>query len=54
MEPISLAFYATVCGVLSVAAPRLGGFLPRLLTGALVGVIAALILPFLRGLIPGY
>jgi hypothetical protein len=54
MEPISLAFYATVCGVLSVAAPRLGGIVPRLLIGAIVGVIAALVLPSIRGLITGY
>ena len=54
MEPISHAFYATVCGVLSVVAPRLGGFIPRLLIGAIVGVIAAVFLPFLRGLVTGY
>ena len=54
MEPISLTFYATVCGLLSVVAPRLGGFLPRLLIGAVVGIIAALMLPAIRGLLTGY
>ncbi len=54
MEPISLAFYASVCGILSVAAPQLGGFVPRLLIGGIVGVIAAVILPFVRGMITGY
>ena len=53
MEPISLAFYAAVCGLLSVFAPSLGGMLPRLATGAVVGVIAASVLPFLRGMM-GY
>lgn len=54
MEPISLSFYAAVCGVLSVAAPRLGGFVPRLLVGAVVGVIAAIALPSVRALIGEY
>ena len=54
MEPVSLAFYATVCGILSVVAPRLGGFVPRLLTGAVVGIAAALVLPFIRGMLTGY
>ena len=53
MEPISLAFYAVVCGVLSLVAPNLGGMIPRLLTGAIVGVVAATVLPFLRGMM-GY
>ena len=54
MEPISLGFYAVVCGVLSAASPRLGGFLPRLLTGAVVGVIAAALLPVIKGIMSGY
>ncbi len=53
MEPISLAFYAAVCGLLSVVAPNLGGAIPRLATGAIVGVIAATVLPMLRGMM-GY
>jgi len=54
MEPLSLGFYALVCGLLSVVAPRLGGFVPRLLTGAVVGIVAAFALPTLRGMISGY
>ena len=54
MEPISLAFYAVVCGILSVVAPNLGGFLPRLLVGATVGVIAAVVLPIIRSMTQGY
>ena len=54
MEPITLAFYASVCGILSVAAPRLGGFVPRLLVGAIVGIIAAILLPTIREILGGY
>jgi len=54
MEPISLAFYAGVCGLLGVVAPRLGGFVSRLLIGGIVGIIAALLLPMIRGMLTGY
>lgn len=54
MEPISLVFYAVVCGILSIAAPNLGGFLPRLVVGAGVGVLAAIVLPIVRQLTVGY
>ncbi|MDD9717844.1 MULTISPECIES: hypothetical protein [Dinoroseobacter] len=48
MDPVSLAFYALVCAVLSLFAPRLGGRAARLVVGALVGVLAAAVLPLLR------
>lgn len=54
MDPISLAFYAAVCGVLSLFAPRLGGRVQRLLAGGVVGVVAATVLPVLRGIFGGY
>ena len=54
MEPISLAFYATVCGFLSLFAPWFGGLAPRLVVGAVVGIIAALTLPFIKGMMAGY
>ena len=54
MDPFSLAFYAAVCGALSVVAPKLGSFLPRLAIGAVVGLLAAMLLPLVRGLIGGY
>ena len=50
MEPISIAFYAIVCGLLSVFAPNLPSMPVRLAVGAVVGVIAALVLPVLRGM----
>jgi hypothetical protein len=53
MDPISITFYAVICGVLSMVAPNLGGTIPRLGLGAIVGVIAALILPVIRSTI-GY
>jgi hypothetical protein len=48
MDPISLAFYAIVCGLLSLVAPNLGGMVPRLAIGAVVGIAAAAILPLIR------
>lgn len=53
MDPISLAFYALVCGLLSLFAPNLGGTLPRLAVGAVVGIVAASALPFIKGMM-GY
>ena len=50
MEPISLTFYAAVCGVLSVVAPNLGGMVSRLAVGAGVGLIAASVLPIIKGM----
>ena len=54
MEPISLVFYAVICGLLSVFAPNLGGALPRMAFGAVVGLAAAAVLPFIRGMMVGY
>ena len=50
MDPISLVFYAIVCGLLSVFAPNLGGFLPRLAVGAVVGIGAAATLPVITNM----
>jgi len=48
MDFTALAFYAAICGLLSVASPRLGTPLVRLLIGAVVGIAAAALLPVLR------
>ncbi|WP_227258013.1 hypothetical protein [Kangsaoukella pontilimi] len=48
MDPISLTFYAVICGILSLFAPSLGGRVPRLAIGAVVGIIAATVLPVIR------
>jgi len=48
MDPIVLAFYAIICGFLSLIAPNLGGMLPRVAIGAVVGIASAIALPWLR------
>jgi hypothetical protein len=48
MDLTALAFYACVCAVLSFASPALGRPLVRLAVGALVGLLAAALLPVLR------
>lgn len=50
MDPISLGFYATVCGLLGLAGPKLGAAPWRLGIGAIVGVIAVSVLPTLQSL----
>lgn len=54
MEPISLVFYAVICGLLSLFAPNLGGALPRMAIGAIVGIGAAICLPFVKGMMGIY
>ncbi len=53
MDPVSLIFYAIVCGLLGLASPNLGGTATRLGVGAGVGVLAAATLPLLKGMM-GY
>ena len=48
MDIVALAFYALVCGVLSIAAPQFGSPAKRMAVGAAVGIVAAAILPLLR------
>jgi len=51
MDITALVFYAVVCGVLSWAAPNLGAPMARLGVGAVVGVAAASVLPFLKAIL---
>lgn len=51
MDAIALVFYACVCGALGLAGPRLGAPLVRLGVGAVVGIVAASILPILKTMI---
>ncbi|MEL6510740.1 MAG: hypothetical protein AAFQ47_08020 [Pseudomonadota bacterium] len=53
MDPITLIFYAVVCGLLSVLAPKLGAMPSRLAVGAVVGVVAATALPYIATLVSG-
>jgi len=48
MDPITLSFYAVVCGLLGLAGPRLGRPMMRLGIGAAIGLIAAGALPTIR------
>ena len=48
MDTTTLAFYAIICALLSLASPRLGRPLVRLGIGALVGIAAAALLPWVR------
>ena len=54
MDMISLGFYAVICGLLSFLAPNLGPPFLRLGIGAAVGIVAAILLPFLKGAIGTY
>ena len=53
MDLFVMAFYAVICGLLSWLAPNLGCAGIRMGIGAIVGVIAATILPVIRSSI-GY
>lgn len=54
MDPVTLTYYALICGLLSVAAPYLGNRLVRLAVGVLVGLVAAALLPLARAVMAGY
>ena len=51
MDPVSLGFYASVCGLLGLAGPKLGAAPIRLGVGAIVGVIAVAVLPHVKSLL---
>lgn len=51
MDIITVSYYAFVCGVLGLAGPRLGKPPVRLIIGAIVGVLAASLLPSVRGML---
>jgi len=48
MDVTALVFYALVCGCLSLASPGLGRPAIRIAIGAVVGIAAAALLPFLK------
>ncbi|MBP7000604.1 hypothetical protein [Amaricoccus sp.] len=49
MDPVTLVYYAAICGLLGVAGPSLGGAPGRFAAGVAVGLAAAAALPPLRG-----
>ncbi|MDB0061861.1 MAG: hypothetical protein QNL58_03765 [Octadecabacter sp.] len=54
MDPITITFYAVVCGCLSVVAPRFPGLPIRLGVGVAVSIFAASILPLIKDMIGPY
>lgn len=48
MDPFVLGFYAIVCGILGWVAPNLGTPFVRFGIGAVVGIVAAGLMPILR------
>ena len=48
MDPVSLLYYALICAVLSFIAPSLRTSTVRLAVGAVVGMAAAGVLPFVQ------
>lgn len=52
-DATAIVWYAAVCGALSALAPGFGGRIARLAIGAIVGVIAASVLPLIRSMM-GY
>ena len=53
MDLVALGFYALVCGVLSLAGPVLGTPILRFGIGAVVGIVAASVLPSVRVIVGG-
>ncbi|WP_319530308.1 hypothetical protein [uncultured Cohaesibacter sp.] len=51
MDIFATIFYAVVCAVLGIAAPRVSSFWMRIGMGALVGVVASNLLPVIKSLI---
>ncbi|AWC24396.1 hypothetical protein WHT83_14230 [Aminobacter sp. P9b] len=48
MDPVTMAFYAVVCGGLAAAAPSFQSRAARLVVGTITGIVAASLLPLLR------
>ncbi len=48
---MALVFYGVVCGVLGWAGPRLGAPPVRFGIGVVVGIVAATLVPVLRGML---
>ena len=51
IDPAAIAWYAAICGALSAFAPSVGGRGLRIAVGAVVGVLAATLLPAVRSVL---
>ena len=50
-DSTAIIWYAAICGTLSAMAPNLGGRGMRIFVGAFVGILAASMLPFVKGVL---
>ena len=50
MGTFPIAFYAALCGLVGLVAPRFSRWPARLAFGAALGVVAATVLPHIRAL----
>ncbi|MBX3579804.1 MAG: hypothetical protein KF723_21595 [Rhizobiaceae bacterium] len=48
MDPVTISFYAVVCGSLAILSPRIPTAVLRLVVGIAAGVAGASLLPFIR------
>lgn len=53
-DSTAIIWYAAICGGLAAFAPQLGGRGMRIGIGAVVGIIAASLLPWLKNMMGGY
>ena len=51
MDWLPIVFYGLICGCLSAAAPSLGTAAGRIIAGGLTGVVAAVVLPYIRAML---
>lgn len=48
MDPVTMVFYAAVCGLLAAVSPSFGARIHRAAYGIVIGAIAAFVLPTIR------
>ena len=53
IDMTAIAWYAAICGALAALAPTLGGASRRIIVGAIIGILAATVLPWFRSMM-GY
>ncbi|VAW24130.1 hypothetical protein MNBD_ALPHA11-2457 [hydrothermal vent metagenome] len=53
MDYFTLVYYGIICGVLGVSAPWVEHRAVRFVVGISIGVVAAILLPYLRTMISG-
>jgi uncharacterized membrane protein YeaQ/YmgE (transglycosylase-associated protein family) len=51
MDWLPIVFYGVICGALAAAAPSMGTAMGRIIAGGLTGVVAAVVLPYIRSML---